>query len=83
MEIELPTKLLEFDNDTIRSGGYSSPSAYIQSLIDREMRRSEIEQKLEEALDQYERGEYREFTPGDFRRLADDLIRKHSGSQPK
>ena len=75
MLIELPDEVAAFVNEAVRNGGFASPSDFVQKLIAREQRRAEIDQKLQEAVDQCERGEYKEWKRGDAMKLFDEVMR--------
>jgi hypothetical protein len=74
------------DADTIQfvqaeaaQGGFADPSGYIQALLTARKlskQKAEIEAKVLEALDEYERGECTLWQPGDSVKLAEKLLRE-------
>ncbi len=60
LTIKIPDPLKEFVDHAVLAGRYPDSSAYVQTLIVDDLRaqwRREADQKLREALEEYERGE--------------------------
>ena len=79
MTIEMPEKMKSFVDREISAGNFQTPSALFQSLVADLIRarvKKEIEQSLQEALDEYERGECTEWTKDDFQKIKADFVRR-------
>lgn len=75
---ELPDPMKEFIDKEVTAGRHESASAFLQALIARAQWRAGVEDKLEEALDDYEKGNYTTWTKGDFQKLGEELLRKRA-----
>ena len=74
--IEIPDTLQARFDERVAAGQFSTPKAYVQTLIALDLRRTEIDEMLLEALDAYERGEYTVHKPGDFQRMYAEMKRQ-------
>jgi Arc/MetJ-type ribon-helix-helix transcriptional regulator len=82
LTIEISDTCKEFLDREVASGRFKDTSALVQVALDRMMRyrlTADAEMKIEEALDEYERGEFTVWQKGDFeKRGLQHLHEKHS-----
>lgn len=80
---ELPETMKSQVDERVTEGEFPNTSAYLQTLIARDLQRAEIDRKLQEGLDDYERGDFSVWKKGDTQKLLDEIIarRKQSGQQ--
>lgn len=78
MTFDLPDAMSEFVENQVAFGRYESASALMQALIARAQWRADVDDKLEEALDEYEKGDFTVHHSGDFQKLGEELLRQRS-----
>jgi antitoxin ParD1/3/4 len=79
VSIELPDGMKSFVEAQVSTGGYASVSDYFAALVavaQSQQARAEIDAQLLAGIDSLERGEGREFTEQDWKRLRDQAGRK-------
>lgn len=77
LTIEITDGLKTYIERQVASGAFKDSSAVVQALFDVAVlaeRRDEIDQKLLEAEDEFERGECAPWRPGDTHQLLRDLL---------
>jgi Arc/MetJ-type ribon-helix-helix transcriptional regulator len=89
LSIELPDSMLEFVDREIRAGRFKDRSTLVQRLIGAAMQGAPVlapdqikrfEPLILEALDEEERGEVSEWTPGDARKMLDEIMERRKGN---
>ncbi len=77
LTLELPDHIREYVGTKVSGGEYASAEEYIVWLIGQESRLTEIDRLLDEADDEYERGECVPHKGGDFIRMGEEVIQQH------
>ena len=87
LNISIPDSMKAFVDSKVGPGRLPDASAYFQLLIAEHMEanrvfspeeRERIDKLLLEAVDQFDRGEYAPWQPGEARKILDDVNRRHS-----
>ena len=78
ISIEVPDSINEFIEREVALGRYESASKLIESVLNRAKWRADVEDKLEEALDECERGDCATWTKGDFGKLGEQTLQQRT-----
>jgi putative addiction module CopG family antidote len=76
--INIPDALNDFLEAQIQAGHYTDADEFFRALIASAQKRSEIDDKLEAALDEIERGEGSPWQKGDFQRLGEAILQSRT-----
>jgi Arc/MetJ-type ribon-helix-helix transcriptional regulator len=81
LAVEITDTMKKYVDRKIQSGDFRDSSAVVQALFNAALRaeaRNQIDEKLLEAVDQIERGEFAPWQPGEGRRLLQEMTRQRA-----
>jgi Arc/MetJ-type ribon-helix-helix transcriptional regulator len=84
--IEITNASKEFMDREIAAGRFKDPSALVQVAIEQLMRthwKQDAEKKIDEALDEYDRGEFTPWHKGDCVKMGSEYLNKKRSRDPQ
>ena len=89
LSIEIPDSMLEFVDQEVRAGRFKDRSTLVQRLIGAAMngnqaltqeQKKRFEPLILAAIEEEERGDVLEWTPGDARKMLNEIIERRKGN---
>ena len=84
--IDISDASKEFVDREIASGRFKDTNALMQTALDQLMRtqwKENVDRKIDEALDEYERGDFTPWQDGDFEKMGREYLKQKRAREAK